>query len=202
MTEVCVWCGEELADDAAIRHSRVAYGVCPACSGEVARESGVPLESFLAGLALPVLLVDRHGRVQRANVEVHCSRPTPWTGPPGGTVGDVLGCANAREGDGCGGAQCSGCVIRSTIADTWRSGRPRSDVPGLLQVWREGVPEVRSFRLSTRRVGRLVLLGFTPELPAVMDDLPGELDAEADEGTGSDTLAASPPTEPEGGDEA
>lgn len=173
MSEVCVWCGEELPDAAAVRRNRVAYGVCPACSLEQARESGVPLESLLADLPVPIVLVDRHARVKRANVELLCDVEKPWSQVKDVLVGEVFECTYARSEASCGHtSHCSGCVLRRTIARTWRSGEAQNDVPGLLQIWRDGSPELRSFRLSTRRVGNRVLVGFTPELPAVMDDLP------------------------------
>lgn len=196
MTEVCVWCGEELADDAAVRGNRVAYGVCPACSLEQARETGTPLESFLATLPVPILLVDRHARVRRANLELLCAVEKTWDEANGLPLGDVFECASARSDAGCGGtAHCSGCTLRRTVMHTFRTGEAMRDVPGLLQIWRQGVPEVRSFRLSTRKVGDRVLVGFTPELPAVMDDLPPEA-AETEDGGGgtevSDGQASSP----------
>lgn len=175
MQEVCVWCGEEVADDGAVRGNRVAYAVCPSCSLEQARETGLPLESFLARLPVRILLVDRHARVQRANVELACDRDATWQAASGLSAGDVLECTHALEAEGCGGtAACSGCTLQRTIARSWESGEAHADVPCLLQVWRDGSPEMRSFRITTRRVGGWILLGFTPELAAVMDDFPPE----------------------------
>lgn len=176
MREACVWCGEELPDDDAVKRNRVAYGICPACSLEQAREAGLPLESLLSELPVPILLVDRHARVVRANVELLCDVEKSWSEVEDVVVGEVFECTRARSRPGCGqSSHCSGCVLRRTIARTWRTGEAQSDVPGLLQIWREGSPELRSFRISTRRIGDRVLVGFTPELPAVMDDLPPEV---------------------------
>jgi PAS domain-containing protein len=135
--------------------------MCQGCSRFFfAEEDGEePLELFLAGLPVPVLVVGPVGEVQAANT---AARELAGLAPgelAGLRSGDVIACANAGRPEGCGHTEnCPGCVVRRTVEATYTSGESQEVLSGPREmVTPEGIRRVR-LRIATRKRGGAVLL--------------------------------------------
>lgn len=156
MKVVCAWCGKLLKDDA---ERPISHGICDACSRTVQFQEGVKLREYLNALDVPVLAVDSDVVVKVANDRALTLLGKTQNAVGGRLGGDVFECEFARLPGGCGRTiHCSGCAIRLTVAETWRTGRPKVNVPALLHHEQNGEKEEISLYLSTEKVGEMVFL--------------------------------------------
>ncbi len=121
---------------------------------------GIPLKEFLESLDVPIFLVDSDVRVRGAtSTGVGLAGWETEEETQGLLVGEVFHCVNAKLPGGCGQTgNCSACILRNTVTETYRSGEARVRVPGVLTVRRgEEVAEL-PFHLTTVKVGDRVLV--------------------------------------------
>ncbi|OVE74463.1 hypothetical protein BVX94_00170 [bacterium B17] len=140
-------------DDDAVSHS-----LCEPCLHSFMAQLGMPLDEYIEGIPDPVVTVTQEGVVGSANKaaraiignNVNDQHRLP---------GDILECENARTPEGCGRTvHCSGCVIRSAIEDTLKTGESHEHVPATLQKASDDASETVDILISTEQKGGVVFL--------------------------------------------
>ena len=166
MNVFCAWCGTFLRSvpegpDNPRPHD--SHGICADCARTLLEELGVPVETFLSDLGVPVLLMDDEVQVVDANPAALIMLGRTEETVLGRLGGDVFECVNSRLPGGCGRAvHCSGCTLRRTVTSTWETGRSCSRVPATLEVTRGDEPERIALLITTAKVGNRVLLRIDP----------------------------------------
>ena len=161
MKRVCAWCKSEFGTGTGEpeQQESISHGICDACRRRLGAQRGIALREYLNMLEVPVLAVDSDVVVKIANDEacrLVCKQPQDIADRKGG---DVFECSYARLPGGCGkDVHCSGCTIRLTVEETYRTGNPRLRVPAFLRYGGPGAERDISMHVSTEKVGDLVLL--------------------------------------------
>jgi len=161
MKKICAWCKKDLGEIPvdSIPEDSITHGICYDCSHHLFAEIGMPLRSFLDGLDAPVLVVDSNCTVTTANDIALKLVNKDLTNIEGFRGGEVFGCAYARLPGGCGNTvHCSGCTIRRTVMDTFRTGKSHSKVPAILKQQKTTEPQEIHLHISTEKVADVVLL--------------------------------------------
>jgi hypothetical protein len=160
VTRICAWCKKELGESSSSEEQQViTHGICDECALNLRAQMGIPLQEYLDGLKAPVLLVDSDVKVLTANAAVRGLIGKELDYIEGFKGGDVFECAFARLPGGCGKTvHCSGCAIRRTVMDTFRTGESHVRTPAYLN--QQVLSETRCLDLSitTEKVGDVVLL--------------------------------------------
>jgi len=111
----------------------------------------------------PILVVDRNMTVSLANAKAYEILGKSPEDVNGYSQGQVFECSYSRLPEGCGAAVCcSGCTIRHTVTQTFRTRRTQQNVPATLK--RD--ESTASLQITTLRAGEFVLLrvdGFQAE---------------------------------------
>lgn len=120
---------------------------------------GIDISKYLDMLDAPVVLVDNDSLVLAANQYALQFANKPLAECEKNPLGKIFECAEARKPGGCGHAvHCSGCVIRTTVMEVFRTGTPVSCRPAVLnQESQEGIRPV-SLLISAKKDGDIVLL--------------------------------------------
>jgi PAS domain-containing protein len=161
MQRVCAWCNKSLDNVPSIpKEDRViSHGICDDCISNIKAQMGVPLNEFLDGLKAPIFLVDSDVVVIAANTAARGLLGKDPDRIEGLRGGDVFECAYARLPGGCGKTvHCSGCAIRRSVTETYRTGDSHLRTPAYLN--RHELDRTRrlDMMISTERVGDIVLL--------------------------------------------
>jgi PAS domain-containing protein len=162
MKSVCAWCKKEMgtvhSDYCA--ESVITHGICEACANIVFEKLNMDRAViFLDRLAEPVLVVDGDLVALAAN-----SRATEVLGKDlphikGFRGGDIINCVHADEPGGCGRTiHCTGCTIRNTVEDTYKTGRSHLRVRAYADIPIEGRPQRVGYLISTEKIKGVVLL--------------------------------------------
>ncbi len=177
MNRQCVWCNNEIGPVESGRRAgrRIAHTLCARCTEHFVFQMGVPLQTFLDSLPAPIFVVDSGGVVQAANRMGYTllrKGPRQVEKQPGGVVFE---CAYAQLPEGCGRTiHCSGCAIRRSVYHTCETGESLIEVPATLRSGDLGAPLEIAMRISTEKMGDVVLLRVdqagSPE-PAPCDGL-------------------------------
>jgi len=155
MSVVCAWCQRLLSDD---MDGPVTHGICPNCTADL-EFLPVALDRFLNRLDGPVLVVDGEGRVLGSNTAAAAMVRSDATSMNGKLTGQVLTCVHAELPGGCGRTtHCTGCAIRRAFEHTAETGEPVRDAPAFAHVRGADRPIQITFRVSTERLGPLVLV--------------------------------------------
>ncbi len=141
----------------------ITHGICPNCAADL---EYVPqsLERFLNSLGGPVLLVDGEGRVLGLNMAAAAIVRINPTAARGHLAGEVLECIYSQLPGGCGHTtHCTGCTIRRAFEHTAATGEAVRDASAFAHVRGLETPKRLSFRISTERLGPLVLVQLERE---------------------------------------
>ena len=161
MKRVCAWCNKNLGAAASeiCSEEAITHGICAECIDKMFVLHGSKITDFLDGLEAPVAVVDPEGRVCCANGKAQKLLHKERFEIEGFKGGDVFECAYAKLEGGCGNTiHCDGCTIRTTVMDTFATGKdhlktPASLVHGTIEDYQE-----ISFLISTEKVKDVVLL--------------------------------------------
>ena len=154
-------------DSESLYNGLSTHGICDNCTDNIEFQMGVPLEKFLNTLPVPIVIIDRDCRFINANQPALDIIGKDILLCRGGLTGDVFECAYARLPEGCGKTiHCSGCVIRSTISETWQTGKEFVDIPAILDSYVSSQKAAQRFHISTKKINNLVLL----KMEAVKDE--------------------------------
>jgi hypothetical protein len=156
MTRICAWCKKGLGETSDGRDSQViTHGICDECALNFKAQSGVSLHEFLECLKVPIFLVDSDVLVLSVNAAAHGLLRKDIDKIEGFRSGDVFECEYARLPGGCGNTvHCSGCAIRGTVTDTYRTGESHRSVRAYLKQINQGL----DVTVSTEKIGDVVLL--------------------------------------------
>lgn len=161
MTRTCAWCNKKFTPQTrpGLPDSRMTPPLCPACSELMVFQMGVPFQTFIDRLPAPIFVVNDNAEVQAANklglqfLNKESRQVLKKLG------GEVFECAYARLPEGCGKTvHCSGCTIRRTVYETFDTGESRTDIPATLHYAGPGETEDIALRISTEKMGDVVLL--------------------------------------------
>jgi hypothetical protein len=157
----CTWCNNEFPSEKAGPRTerRVTRSICPACREHFAFQMGVPLQSYLDSLPVPIFVVDDDVVVQAANKSGYSllqKGPDQVLKRLGGIVFE---CAYARLPEGCGRTvHCTACAIRRSVAHTYETGESLENVPALMHCGRADEEQDIAMHISTEMMGAIVLL--------------------------------------------
>ncbi len=157
------WCGVHLGATPveASPPGRNSHGICTDCSSSLLGETRTPVEEFLRGLGVPVLLVGDNVEVLDANQAALGVLGKAVDAVTGRLGGKVFECDNAHLPGGCGRTiHCTGCVLRRTVTTTYQQGTPQVRVPASLKVRTGAGPGSVDLLITTARVGGRVLVKF------------------------------------------
>ena len=119
----------------------------------------MPLQKYLDSLKIPIVALNRDGRVIAVNCEARRTYP--------GTIGEeasewadkIFECAHARLAEGCGNkVHCSGCAIRLATAESYGTGESLRDLPAYISHCASDYPDKTELLISADRVDRIVFL--------------------------------------------
>ncbi len=137
----------------------IADGICLFCLKDLVATARKPLQVFLDGLGVPILLLDDDARIKIANRQALGFLRKDTASVEGRYAGDAIECIHAREGNGCGKTvHCKTCTIRRTVMDTYESGRPAVRVPAYADIAVFAEIKPIRFLISAEKVGELVML--------------------------------------------
>jgi len=137
----------------------ILRSLCDDCSNLFMTQHGMPIEHFINGFTVPVIVMAQDGSVGMANSRAHTLLGKAHAQIAGQQGGDVFECEHAAEPEGCGKTvHCSGCTIRRSITDTMRSGQPHIRVPASLKVGKPGEQQPLAMQISTQKILGFVLL--------------------------------------------
>jgi hypothetical protein len=160
MKRICAWCGQgtlsELAEASA--GDIPTHGICDACNQKHIAKYARPLQEFLDGLGVPVLVVSQACVVLAANEQAQQLLGKKLPLISGHFPGDVINCLHAKTPEGCGNTvHCRTCSIRSAVMDTFASGQPQC-VEAYPDMELCCVVKRMRFRISTKKEDDVVLL--------------------------------------------
>ncbi len=160
MQRVCAWCGKDFgASSEELAPDPITHGICDECRVFFATNRPESLRQFLSRFDVPILCVDKDGRVVTAN-EAACTLLGKAQNDVGDVLcGDVIQCRWARLPGGCGKTEhCLGCTIRLLVTATI-SGESVLGQPAYFERESEdGDSHRTNLVLSAERQGQLVLL--------------------------------------------
>lgn len=158
MIRICAWCNTVLKQTAIGPPDATTHTICRHCWNNMEFQQGVSLIRFLNSLPLPVLVISDAGRVRTANTTARRVLGKTLAQVRGRLGGEVFECQYARLPGGCGRTiHCSGCAIRHTVMETFRTGESQYRVPATLNSCRDDNPVIH-YLISTRKEGNVVLL--------------------------------------------
>jgi hypothetical protein len=165
MKRVCAWCNklQGVAEDDGALTAVTTHCICDDCANNLEFQLGVPLETFLASLKMPTVVVDGEARVLAGNADSQEYLATGITEPGKQKLGDVFECAYARMPGGCGHAiHCSGCAIRMAVEETYRTGASCQEVPALIHQGSDSGPHDADLLITTEKLWDFILLKLEP----------------------------------------
>lgn len=159
MKRICGWCKKELCALDDENDIKVSHGICEDCENNLDFKMGVPLKVYLSALNLPVMVVTKDVRAVFANDAALNIIGKEIDDIYGELGGNVFECAYSRLPGGCGRSiHCSGCTIRNTVNETFRTNKPMVNVPASLNCGDIDKPREIELLISTEMTGNIVLL--------------------------------------------
>ncbi len=161
MKKICAWCKNDLGKICSQSHGDeiISHGLCDACSHKILMEMDIPFQDFMNSLDAPVVVVDSDRNVLSANTLALDLLGINGSDYSDYKAGDILQCVYASHPGGCGGTvHCNGCTIKSTVMDTYQTGKSHISEPSYVnRKTPEGVERI-SLHVSTEKVSRFVFL--------------------------------------------
>jgi hypothetical protein len=161
MKTLCSYCKLEIdpGDESDDQEGRISHGFCRTCFEEIMKGNGQAIDEFLDSFGAPIIVVDGTVRASSANTLAQEAVSKGQDEIAGMLGGEVFGCLHAQESGGCGGTiHCASCVVRNTVEDTYKTGKPFVRVPSCHDLDTcNGERSVR-FLISTEKAGDNVLL--------------------------------------------
>jgi hypothetical protein len=137
----------------------ILHSLCGDCSNAFMTQHGMPLEHFINGFIVPVIVIAQDGSVGMANSRARTLLGKASAQIAGQQGGDVFECEHAAEPEGCGRTvHCSGCTIRRAVMDTMKTGQPHVRIPANLKVGKADEAQPLAMQISTQKILGFVLL--------------------------------------------
>jgi len=160
MKNICAWCNKDLGDTeaASAPGHAVSHGICKECLDQFSKDDP-DFRSYLNSFDLPILAVDREGRVLIANkksIELLGKEIEEIENSKGG---NAMECAHARLPGGCGNTyHCKTCTIRTSVMETFKTGNSIKKAPAYLDQMQGQEIKKINYLISTEMVNDVVLL--------------------------------------------
>ena len=162
MKNICAWCKKELEDDllpAGNSKYEITHGICLSCKEYFFSDQSHTLDSFLNRLQEPVLIVNDKGDVLLANDHAQKVLKKDVKAEGDLRIGNFVECAFAKMPGGCGTTiHCVACTLRSSINNTFKTGKSLKQVPAVLNHTNGIETHQVDFLISTEKVDDVVLL--------------------------------------------
>jgi PAS domain-containing protein len=151
---ICSYCRKTIGEKEPINDETVSHGMCQECYDYYEEQvKGLSLDKFLDKFEVPLLIVDKDGRIVAANKMLENMTGRSHREAFGLLGGEIMECAYARLPEGCGETvHCLACSIRNTIMATMESGEPQKQVPVKLRRENKEIEMV----ISTEKIGSFV----------------------------------------------
>ncbi|NQT25291.1 hypothetical protein HQ585_08050 [candidate division KSB1 bacterium] len=128
MQKICAWCGKNIAKSVDTRPG-VTHGMCADCEALLEGNQPGSLRHLLDKFDMPVMAVDKEGRVRTANGRVEEMLHKDLHEMENPLAGDFMECAYAQLPGGCGNTtHCPACTIRNTVMHTYNTGEAQTNV--------------------------------------------------------------------------
>jgi PAS domain-containing protein len=164
MTTICSFCNAVIRPGAS-PDEPVSHGVCESCKTKIYGDFRFEIRKFLDMLDAPVFLVDGNADVLGANQKAIALTGKPVSEIAGHVCGKVLACINSHRPEGCGKTpDCPDCAIRSSVIETWNTGKPVNSRPAHVFRKLSQREKREEFLVSTRKDGDVVLLRLEPRV--------------------------------------
>jgi hypothetical protein len=162
MKRVCAWCKKVMGSIHSDYYEEtiITHGICAECANIAFVQLNMErAEILLEGLPGPVLVVDGDVVALMANTKAREILGKDLPRIKGFKGGNIIECVHAHEPGGCGNTiHCSGCAIRLTVEDTYKTGKSHLRIPAYADIPVDGKPQKISFLISTEKVKGVVLL--------------------------------------------
>lgn len=125
MKVVCSYCKRHLGSKTSVDDHHISHGMCDECRLHFERQiDGLPLDRYLDGFEIPVMIVDAEGRLVASNEKAAAMCGRPQRELVGLLGGDAMECGYARLPGGCGRTvHCETCTIRNAVTATMENRR-------------------------------------------------------------------------------
>ncbi len=141
-----------------IENDIITHGICEECDKLIEFEP-VKTRKLIDEFENPVLLMNDEGRCLLANIAASKFLQKDISQIENNLCGDVICCVHSKEPGGCGATEhCSGCVIRNSIEDTFKTGKSHLKVEAYQYIQTKKGVEKTKFFVSTEKQGNKVLL--------------------------------------------
>jgi PAS domain-containing protein len=161
MKRVCSWCKKDLeTGEVYFRYDdSMTHGICKDCIDNMEFQLGVDLQRFIDSIKEPLVVIDADIMVTTANKEARRILGKELPDISNKRPGEVFECAYARYPEGCGRTvHCSGCAIRRTVEETFKTGKFHKDVPATIKYDETPNPEMIVMNISTEKMKDVVFL--------------------------------------------
>ena len=149
--------------------SPITHGICKACREYYfGAKRPTSLRTFLNRLDTAVVMVDDDMKIMGVNdqAEAVFGRPLPTESQKYG--GHAFNCMHASEPGGCGKTPfCRSCTLRTTVNYSFLTNRARDHIPAYIDVISPDGPKRTRLRISTERVGEIVLMRVDETSPYI-----------------------------------
>ena len=159
MIRICAWCKKNMGiTEYDVENNAVTHGICLECEKLVEFEP-VKTQDILNEFNNPVLLMNDEGCCVVANTAASKTLKKEINSIEGCLGGDIISCVHAMEPGGCGEMEhCSGCTIRNTVIETFKTGKSHLKVEAYQYIQNEKGVKKTKFLVSTEKRGNKVLL--------------------------------------------
>lgn len=165
MKRICAWCRRDMGivENSPHPDTEISHGICEQCVENLSFQNGVHCKSYIDSFPLPILLLDVHADTYLVTKYVNTKACALLGKDPQAVVqhlaGNVFECSHARLPEGCGRTiHCSGCTIRRSVMETFKTGKPLSLVPAILKRTLNGDADAVDLYITTVKVAGLVML--------------------------------------------
>lgn len=124
MKIICSYCRKDMGEKEPLEDTDPTHSICDECYAYyIDQIRGMSCSDYLDRYDVPILIVDRQGRVAASNRRAQEALGRSEREMTGLLGGEVMECEFARLPGGCGGTEhCLACSIRKTVEETFNTG--------------------------------------------------------------------------------
>ncbi len=162
MRKICIKCNSVITPDrgTGAPQYRIAKDICGSCIQGIADKGHDAQRELLESFHAPILLMQPEPRrVRTANEEARFLFGKDLSQIEGFKGGEVFNCEHAFTEAGCGvDEHCQDCIIRTTIIETFNTGKSFNSVAARLDIRNGDKVKPYSMTISTEKLGELALV--------------------------------------------
>ncbi|MEW6712416.1 MAG: PAS domain-containing protein [Candidatus Riflebacteria bacterium] len=164
MITKCAWCQKIIknSDQTQEKSFPISHGICEECSAIMVQQLDSPVQAFLDSFSQAIMMVDNLNNVIVANKAAKKLSKIDFDMFEQPRCGNLIGCIHSDAPEGCGATvHCQGCVIRRSILETDKTGRPCREIACADKFFYQG-NRVANMVVTTEKVGDRILLKIEP----------------------------------------